>query len=234
MRSLISLTFDDGLRSQFERALPILNHHGFHATFFLTANRDSTHEPWYGHVNDWWKIDWREEDILALKKAVQDGHEIGSHSVTHRSDIMPKQPDVETRRSKQLIEGWLGTDVSSFSYPYYGSHSYLADAVKTAGYGQARGGPRGSYYAVSGNGSFDRFNVDCRQISKNENFGGWIRPGCWHVLTFHGIGGLQDGWEPIAPEQFAGQMEELAKHRDSGAVEVVPFKDGARRLRQTE
>jgi hypothetical protein len=34
--------------------------------------------------------------------------------------------------------------------------------------------------------------------------------------------------------EFARQMAELAKHRDSGAVEVVTFKDGADRLRQTE
>jgi|SRR5208282_1148833 len=239
MLSLISLTFDDGLRCQFQRALPILNQYGFPATFFLIANPESTHESWYGHVNDWWKIDWREEDILALKKAINDGHEIGSHSVTHHLDKMPKHPDDEARKSKQLIEGWLGTEVSSFAYPYYRSHAYLADAVEHAGYEQARGGgappnygPRASYYTIPADGSLDRFNVDCRQISKNENVGGWVRPDSWHVLTFHGIGGEQDGWEPITIAEFARQMAELEKHRDSGAVEVVTFKDGASRFRQ--
>jgi hypothetical protein len=51
---------------------------------------------------------------------------------------MPKQPDDEARKSKQLIDGWLGTKVSSFCYPYYISHGYLADAVQNAGYEQAR------------------------------------------------------------------------------------------------
>ena len=237
--ALVSLTFDDGLRCQFERALPILNQYNFPATFFLTANRDSTHEPWYGHSNDWWKIDWREDDISMLKKVTLAGHEIGSHSVTHNLNKMSKQPDIEARESKQLIESWLGTKVSSFSYPYYRSHSYLANAVKNAGYEQARGGgkpptygPRASFYTVPHDDTLDRFNVDCRQSSKNENVGGWIRPGCWHILTFHGIGFAQDGWEPIAVEQFDTQMAELAKHRDSGAVEVVTFKDGAERLQQ--
>jgi hypothetical protein len=96
-------------------------------------------------------------------------------------------------------------------------------------------GPRSSYYAIPDKGSLDRFNVDCRQISKNENVGTWIQPaGCWHILTFHGIGGEQDGWEPITVEQFATQMGELAKHRDAGAVEVVTFKDGADRVRQSQ
>jgi len=231
--ALVSLTFDDGLRCQFRHAVPILNQYQFPATFFLPANPDSTHEFWYGHVNDWWKIDWREEDILMLKKTIQDGHEIGSHSVTHNLDIMPGQPEIETHKSKQLIKDWLGIEVSSFCYPYYGrSHAYLANAVKNAGYEQARGSPRASYYIIPDDGSLDRFNVDCRQISTNENVGGWVHPGCWHVLTFHGIGDHKDGWEPITVPEFARQMAELAKHRDSGAVEVVTFKEGADRLRQ--
>lgn len=241
MRSLVSLTFDDGFRCQFEKALPILNSYGIPATFFLIANRDPTHDRWLGHTEDWWKIDWSEEDIAMLKKLIQDGHEIGSHSVTHHPTSMPTQPDIEARESKQLIEGWVGTKVSSFCYPFYHTHSYLADAVKKAGYKQARGGgappfygPLASYYQISNSSSLDRFNVDCRQISKNENVGGWLQPGCWHILTFHGIGGPQDGWEPISVEQFAAQMSELARHRDSGAVEVVTFKDGATRLRQPE
>ena len=78
----------------------------------------------------------------------------------------------------------------------------------------------------------DWFAVDCHQISKNENVGGWARSGCWHVLTFHGIGNEEDGWEPISVAEFARQMAELAKLRDSGVAEVVTFKDGAERLRQ--
>jgi peptidoglycan/xylan/chitin deacetylase (PgdA/CDA1 family) len=235
--ALVSLTFDDGFRCQFEKALPILDSYDILATFFLVANRDATHDRWAGHFNDWWKIDWREDDIAMLKKLVQHGHEIGSHSVAHHPTKMKTQPDIEARESKRLIEEWIGTKVSSFCYPFYHSHANLANAVRDAGYEQARGGgippnygPRASYYAVGQNGAFDRLNIDCRQISATENVGGWIRPGCWHVLTFHGIGGERDGWAPIPVEQFATQMTELARHRDSNAVEVVPFKDGAERV----
>ena len=151
-----------------------------------------------------------------------------------------RQPEIEARESKRLIEEWIGTPVSSFCYPFYRSHAYLAKAVKDAAYEQARGGgmpplygPRASYYAVPDNGSSDRFNVDCREISNNENVGEWVRPGNWHVLTFHGIGGAPDGWAPITVQAFASQMAALAKHRDSGALQVVTFKEGAARLRQT-
>jgi hypothetical protein len=153
---------------------------------------------------------------------------------------MPKQPDFEARESKKLIEGWLGTRVSSFCYPFYRSHAFLANAVKHAGYEQARCGgtpplyePGASYYAISDAASFDPFNIDCRQISKNEDVDGWLHPGQWHVLTFHGVGDERDGWEPISVEQFAAQITQLAKFRDSGAVEVVTFAEGAARLRRS-
>jgi peptidoglycan/xylan/chitin deacetylase (PgdA/CDA1 family) len=110
--ALISLTFDDGLRCQFEQAVPILRRYDFVATFFLVANQDATHDSWWRRKNDWWKIDWREVDIAMLKQLIRDGHEIGSHSVTHDPNKMQIQPDIEAGEageSKRLIEGWVGT-----------------------------------------------------------------------------------------------------------------------------
>ena len=237
MQSVISLTFDDGLRCQFEKAIPILDGYGIPATFFLIANRDLTHDRWLGHIDDWWKIDWRADDIATLKKLIKDGHEIGSHSVTHHPSTMQSDPRAEACASKELIESWLETNVTSFCYPFYSSHSYLADAVKTAGYEQARGGgtppiysPRASYYDVSGDPSFDRFNVDCRQISNNEKVSSWVQPGRRHILTFDAIGSQGDGWAPISVEQFGTLMAELAKYRDDGDVEILTFKNAVARL----
>jgi peptidoglycan/xylan/chitin deacetylase (PgdA/CDA1 family) len=229
MQSLISLTFDDGLRCQFEKAVPILNGYGIAATFFLTANRELTHESWYGHRDDWWKIDWREDDIANLRRLINDGHEIGSHSLTHHLQTMQGDPRAEACESKELIEGWLGTKVTSFCYPYYSSHTYLADSVKSAGYEQARGGARASYY-TGADRSFDRFNVDCRQVSPNDKVSEWVQPGCWHVLTFHAIGDQRDGWAPISVGQFATLMVELARYREDGAVEILPFNCAVTRL----
>jgi peptidoglycan/xylan/chitin deacetylase (PgdA/CDA1 family) len=237
MKSIVSLTFDDGLRCQIENALPILDGYGIRATFFLVANQDPTHESW-NHKHDWWKIDWSKADIANLKTLINNGHEIGSHSVTHHPQKMQDNPSAEARDSKQRIEDWLETEVTSFCYPYYRSHAYLADAVKDAAYEQARGGgtsplyrPRGPFYKVPGEASFDRFNVDCRQISANEKVSKWMRPGCWHILTFHAIGNPQDGWEPISKDRFAALIAELAKSRDDGAVEILTFKNGAARMR---
>lgn len=229
-QALLSLTFDDGLRCQFEKAVPILEGCGMRATFFLIANREATHESWYGHRNDWWKIDWRADDIANLKKLINDGHEVGSHSLTHHIQKMPGDPRGEAVESKKLIEGWLGIKVTSFCYPYYSSHAYLADAVKHAGYEQARGGARACSYPVHDAQTYDRFNIDCRQVRPNDKVAEWVHAGSWQVLTFHGIGDQRDGWEPISVGRFTGLMSELARYRDEGAVEVLPFNLAAARL----
>jgi len=227
---LISLTFDDGLRCQFSKAVPVLDTYGLPATFFLTANQDSIHEAWNGHKHEWWKIDWRDEDVAALRRLIDNGHEVGSHSLTHRLEHIQRDPVAEACESKELIEGWLGTKIRSFCYPYYRSHPYLANAVKNAGYEQARGGFRGSYYTVPADRSFDKFNIDCRQVSLDDKASNWVRHGCWHVLTFHAVGTDRDGWEPISVEQFEILMAEIAGYRDLGIVEVLTFNDAAARF----
>jgi peptidoglycan/xylan/chitin deacetylase (PgdA/CDA1 family) len=203
---------------------------GCQPRFFLTANRESTHESWYGHTDDWWKIDWREDDIASLRSLINHGHEVGSHSLTHHIQKMQVNPQAEACQSKELIEGWLGTKITSFCYPYCSSHSYLADAVKNAGYQQARAGDRGSYYPVHAAQSCDRFNVDSRLVQPNENVSEWLRPGHWHVLMFHAIGDQRDGWAPISVGQFSALMAELAKYRDGGTVEILPFGCAVERL----
>jgi peptidoglycan/xylan/chitin deacetylase (PgdA/CDA1 family) len=228
--AIISLTFDDGLRCQFEHAVPILDKHGFSATFFLVANTDAIHTDGTPHL-DWPKINWSEEDNQLLRDMVGRGHEIGAHSVHHRHPFLDADPKLEAEASKEWIETRLGQPIPSYCYPFYYIKPPIKDAVISAGYKQARGGPGCSYYPQSPQ---DWFNVDCRQIAKEENVRGWIRPDCWHVLTYHGIGDERDGWEPITIAELDRHMAELAKHRDSGAVEVVTFKEGAERLRQAK
>lgn len=227
--ALITLTFDDGLRCQFEQAVPILDRYGFPATFFLVANTDPIHTDGCPHP-DWSKTDWNEKDIQDFKVMTQRGHEIGAHSVHHRRPFLDDDPRLEAEGSRQLIEARLEVGIQSYAYPFYYITGPIKNSVVNAGYKQARGGPRNSYYSPQG--TLDWFVVNCHQISNNEDVGGWVRSSCWHVLTFHGIGTDRDGWEPITVAEFVRQMAELAKLRDLGHAEVVTFRDGANRLRQ--
>jgi peptidoglycan/xylan/chitin deacetylase (PgdA/CDA1 family) len=231
-KSLVSLTFDDGLLCQFERAVPVLDRHGFPATFFLVANTESIfQDPWAEEKGyTWHKISWSQDDIRLLKGMVARGHEIASHTLKHERH--PADPVYEATQSKRLIEDWMGIEVSSFCYPFYDTINAFKKPVIAAGYRQARAGKQNSFYAA-GN-SIDCFAVDCRQIAQTgEDVGAWVRPGCWHVVTFHGIGIEREGWEPVTEREFSRLMECLARLRDAAQVDVVTFKSGAEEMRQT-
>jgi peptidoglycan/xylan/chitin deacetylase (PgdA/CDA1 family) len=64
-RGAVSLTFDDGMPSQIQKAAPILQEAGLRATFYVNP-RDS----WLAGAADW-------------RTLVQAGHEIGNHTITH-------------------------------------------------------------------------------------------------------------------------------------------------------
>jgi hypothetical protein len=143
---------------------------------------------------------------------------------------LDKEPKCETEGSKRWIEDRLGGEVLSYCYPFYYFTDDIRREVINAGYKQARLGHNNKYMS---RGFSDWFAVDCRQIQRQgEVVTEWAKPGCWHVLTFHGIGTDQDGWEPVTEAEFARQMAALATLRDLGAAEVVTFKEGADRLRQ--
>jgi peptidoglycan/xylan/chitin deacetylase (PgdA/CDA1 family) len=231
-RVLLSLTFDDGLLCQFETAVPALDRLGLPATFFLVANTESIFEdPWaQAKGYKWHKISWTNDEIELLKAMASHGHEIASHTVNH--ERQPTDPVFEAAESKRLIEGWMGIEVPPFCYPFYDTIHALKKPVVAAGYRQARAGRQNSFYTVGD--TVDRFAVDCRQISQTgEDVGTWIRPGCWHVVTFHGIGTEQDGWEPVTELEFSRLIEELARLRDARQVEIVTFKSGAEGMHET-
>src|ERR671939_2070439 len=69
-RGAVSLTFDDGMRSQLETAIPLLDEHGLQATFYLNPPRDGDEATWREKLAPW-------------RAAAGRGHEIGNHSLTH-------------------------------------------------------------------------------------------------------------------------------------------------------
>ena len=76
-KAAISLTYDDGLPDNLDWAIPDLNERGIRGTFYLTTGKRYVQR----RVCDW-------------RKAFENGHEIGSHSVRHpcRADAYVKPP----------------------------------------------------------------------------------------------------------------------------------------------
>ena len=87
-RGAVSLTYDDGLNSQLDHALPELNRRGLKATFFLTR------ENMEGRLADW-------------EAAGRAGHEIADHTITHPCDLRHQSAGMFQRRELGPMERWL-------------------------------------------------------------------------------------------------------------------------------
>lgn len=103
-RSVV-LTFDDGFKSVFDQALPVLKEHGFTASFFIPNDFVGRE-----HMMD-------RSDLQVL---VAEDMEIGAHSVSH-CDLTQADPDVllhELAAGRQQLEQILQLPVTSLAYPF--------------------------------------------------------------------------------------------------------------------
>ncbi|MCC2647251.1 MAG: Polysaccharide deacetylase [Nitrososphaeraceae archaeon] len=106
----VILTFDDGYKSQYTNAKPILDKYGYKATFYIVCNNVGGGE---GQVHPNVKMTW--EDIIAL---YNEGHDIGSHTMSHDDldSLSEKGVEYEVGGSKECLFD-QGINPTSFSYP---------------------------------------------------------------------------------------------------------------------
>ena len=132
----VFLTFDDGLRSQFEVAAPILERVGFPATFFIFTNPISRSENY---------LTWDQ-----LRTLVAAGNDVGTHGHYHlfwdRIDAAALSDEIFG--SKTAIEEQLGIAVTTAAYPFGEYTPAVTAAVTNAGYLIARGISHGRVHQV--------------------------------------------------------------------------------------
>lgn len=107
-----SVTFDDGLLDNYERALPILDDFGVPATFFIpTGSIGRSHRAFFG--------DQPCMTAEHLRELSRRGHELGAHTIAHvdLTAVPPSRACREVSQSRTDLERLLGERVISFAYP---------------------------------------------------------------------------------------------------------------------
>jgi peptidoglycan/xylan/chitin deacetylase (PgdA/CDA1 family) len=142
-RVVVSLTFNDGLASQYAYARPVLDAHRMAATFYLPSGWLDAH---WKCCMAWWQVD----------QLYREGHEIGGMGVDHadltaRASGGPAKigPSVRARLRQQVCDDrrrllGRGYDPWSFAYPEgryaaaFSDGSTPEDIVQNCGYRTAR------------------------------------------------------------------------------------------------
>jgi peptidoglycan/xylan/chitin deacetylase (PgdA/CDA1 family) len=151
-QGMITFAFDDGLTSQYQNAVPMLNAAGFKASFYIITN-----QPTSGDSNS---MTWTQ-----IKNLASQGFEIGGHTRTHAAltTLNAAQLSSEVSGSYQDLAA-QGLTPTSFVYPLGDVNATVEAAVKNAGYQVARG----SYYGLNGTVS-DRYNLYDIRIDASSN-----------------------------------------------------------------
>ena len=108
----VSVTFDDGLYSQFRIGASMMDAYGFKGSFYIMS--DAGWNAWPTYWEDW-------AEVAAA------GHEIGSHTITHAHLSSLSEPEIrhELMDSLQTIESMIDLPQGmTIAYPY-GEHDAL-------------------------------------------------------------------------------------------------------------
>jgi peptidoglycan/xylan/chitin deacetylase (PgdA/CDA1 family) len=173
---LVSIVFDDGWNNHFTVAKPILEASGFKGSFSIVSQYMLTTKP--GYMNT--------AQVLSLRDA---GHEINSHTQTHRSLITlnatAREQEIVVSKADLLGVGII--KVPAFVYPFGDFNLAVQQSAIAAGYSGAR-----SVISGYNTKTTDRFALKHQEIGETETIAeirGWIdtaqRDKTWLILTLH-------------------------------------------------
>jgi peptidoglycan/xylan/chitin deacetylase (PgdA/CDA1 family) len=135
----VLITMDDGYRSVYNIAYPILKEYGFTATLFIYTSFVGVSKM---------AITWNQ-----LKEMQSEGFTIGSHTIYHSDLTQPKEGEAEPEfmarikkelyGSKKIIDQKLGQDTYIIAYPFGYYDQISIQMAKKAGYKMAMSVKRG-------------------------------------------------------------------------------------------
>ena len=229
----VSLTFDDGMTSQLQVAIPMLNEHGLAGTFYLNPRGDN----WQERLQPW-------------REVARAGHEIGNHTMAHpctrafRESSEPfglealtleelEADIVETDR--RLREGIPEQRERSFCYPCYQDHVGEGESRQSYVPVIAR-----HFIAARAKGEVSNHPASCtlHHLSSYPVERSWgptlvglaeraAMQGRWTILTFHGV---HQGHLSVADVDFRELCLHLQRHRER--IWTAPLVTVAQRIRE--
>lgn len=176
-RPLISVTFDDGLKSTYNNALPVLNSLGMKSTFYVNYSTLGT----TGYMTK-----------NQVKTLNSQGHEIGSHSYHHvdLATLSSDEVSTEVTTNNTQLRALLRKSINSFATPFGSYNDSVLDIVMSQHTSQRDTGGQLNYLY-----SFTPRVIHSKVITKsttlaeiNALIAQANTEHAWLVLTFHGIG----------------------------------------------
>lgn len=234
-KAAVCMSYDDGIASQLDYAIPDLNASGFRGTFYLTGSN------------------LYPESIEGWREAVGQGHELGCHTLFHpcsgEFDWVPEEYKAENYTIRRILDELKvmnqflyavdGKQKRSYAYTCYetevGGISFIDTLSRSGLFVGARGG---SNEMVSPR-DMKLFDIPSLSITDElpfeqviEYVESTIAKGSVAVFTFHGVGGdyittsreyhqrIIDYLKANEEDLWVAPLVEIAKHLSSFKSQV--------------
>ncbi len=223
----LTLSFDDGTKTQYEYAVPVMEKYGIKATFALVTEwtkeiPSSSAEKGNFSVE---KFGWKQANELLAK-----GNEIASHNQFHiKMDTLSEEEMImQMRESRIIAEKNLNSKVYTFVFPYSATRSNIFTLPAKAGYIFARTGEES--VNQSDNVNLEKlttlaiYSEDVPNLSEINKYISDAK-GKWLILNYHNI-------FPIDSKE----MNLLKYHNVTATYSVTPetFKKQVRLIRNSD
>jgi peptidoglycan/xylan/chitin deacetylase (PgdA/CDA1 family) len=218
VRPLISLTFDDGWRSQYTNALPLLCQYKMAATFYLVSQYIQRGYPDYLLPN-------------MARQLAESGMEIGDHTVDHQPLPLLSSAAVEAEitNSKTYLEQFA--PIVDFASPYGAVNAKDIRLIK-----QVYQSHRSTDVGVNTADEFDPYNLMCVTIDANEQTGSFeqikpfideaVKTKTWLILAFHQV---DDPGEKYARDPYNTSpdlLEEILSYIQDQHIQPMTINQG--------
>lgn len=191
----ISVTFDDGWQSVADHALPLLDQFDIPTTQYVISEASNK------NVDQYMSID-------TLKSLQKDGHEIGSHTLTHcdQTKLSPTKILNNARDSKTSLEKDGLSPIESYAYPY-GRYDEITQPLVSEVYPFMRSSDVGYNDRY-----FDTRNIRSMVVldsTSDAEFQSWIKYAkehkVWLVIAYHRVD--ESGTYSVTSSQLKRQLQ---------------------------
>jgi peptidoglycan/xylan/chitin deacetylase (PgdA/CDA1 family) len=219
----LSISFDDGHKTVYDNALPLMQNFGFKGTVFVCTERVGVKD-FYGEPA---------MNLYQLRELESLGWEIGSHGKSHcvLTSLPYEKRKLEISESKEFLQRH-GFKVSSFAYPY-GVSDETTRKIVSKYYRCARSGfeEQGPY--ILEKTDFDPYCIPTLYFASFHFLKRVKRMNGWLTIAFHSISERaltrrRDNW--ISLQRFT---DFLNNARNAG-LESFTFVDAFDKIRETE
>jgi peptidoglycan/xylan/chitin deacetylase (PgdA/CDA1 family) len=214
---MISFTFDDGWRSQYTNALPLLCKYHIPATFYLVSSYVE-----YGYP------DYMLPDMV--RQLADSGMEIGDHTVDHPHlpTLFPGQVEYQLSNSKKYLEQF--EPVIDFASPYGEVNNTDITLIK-----QIFQSHRSTDVGLNSADNFDAYDIMCITVDSQsgttlQDIKHWIdlaiKTRTWLVLAFHQVDGPQGRYFDDEYNASPGFLDEILSYTHKSYIQPMTINQG--------